>query len=106
MNVAFAFFAISPFVVFLVLFVRTRFWKDIAGWSVFVLTAVIVLVLALVVARYVGWSPPGGVRELIYSLVGLAGYVQLFAYLYTRRGYRRDMSSRNTVRRLTDDRTR
>lgn len=94
MTLGFVIFAIAPFAVFLALYVRVRFWKDAAGWSVFVLTLVVVIVLSLVLARYAGWMPPDGLRELIYGLIGLAGWVQLFAYLYTRHGFRRDYRNR------------
>lgn len=96
MNVAFLVFALAPFAIFLALYARVRFWKYAAGWSVFILTAVITAVLALVLARYAGWMPPQGVRELIYGLVGVAGWVQLGVYLYTRRGVRRDNARRMT----------
>lgn len=93
-------FVFLPFLAFLALYGLVRWWETPAGVSVFVLALAVNLSLAVIVLRLVGWiSPHDGLREMLYTAVGVAGWVQLGMYLWTR--YRR-----RTERSSADERTR
>jgi len=89
-------FALLPFVLFLGLYVRLRWWKSPGGISTFVMALACVLVLGLALLRYAGWLPDLRIREAIYTAIGIAGWVQLFQYVRAERQARNQFTDQET----------
>ncbi len=85
MTVYIAAFALLPFVLFFGLYSRLRWWKTDGGRSTWVLSLACVLVLGLTFLRYLGWLPPLAIREVVYTVIGVAGWFQLYSYVRNER---------------------
>ncbi len=80
-----AIFALLPFVLFWLQFALVKWWRSPGGVSAFVMSSSLIVALVMVVLNRVGKLPPLPFRELVYTLIGIGGWVQLGTFLYAQR---------------------
>lgn len=81
-NIFIAVFSLLPFILFWLQFARVKWWRSPGGISAFTMSSSIIVALGMVLLNRLDKLPPLPYREAVYTLMGLAGWVQLIAFRY------------------------
>ncbi len=82
LTIFIAVFSILPFLLFWLQFARVRWWQSPGGISAFVMSSSILVALVMVLLNRLDKLPPLPAREFVYTLMGVAGWVQLITFRY------------------------